>query len=178
MAEVNYTATISVARAEVWQFVRDMNNWAPLAKGYQSHEVINDRESIWTVKGDIGPISRVTKFRIDITEWIEEEGVTFVMKGLNEPISGQGSIRLKDTESGAGTDIIANATIEVGGTLGPIVNHLIVPWIAAGADELVTKIALALQPDYQKPEKPLFLMSWLRALGRLLGLGKPEGSDA
>lgn len=186
MPEVNYTATISVARPEVWEFVRDMNNWAPLAKGYQSHEVVNDRESLWTVKGDVGPISRVTKVQIDITEWIEEGGVTFAMKGLNEPISGQGAIRLTDTESGVGTDIRANATIELGGTLGPIMNQFLVPWIHAGADELVTKIALTLQPDYQKPTRPFFLLRWIRGLGHLLRrwviallrLGRQDGDDA
>lgn len=168
MPDVNYTATISVGREDVWRFVEDMNNWAPFARGYQSHEVINDDESVWTLKGDIGPISRVTRFHIQITEWLEGEGVTFLMKGLNEPINGQGAIRLSDTRSGAGTEIRAQATIEFGGTLGPVVNHLIVPWINAGADELVTKIAQALQPDYQKPRRPLFLVRWLQGLARLV----------
>ncbi len=185
MPEVTYTATISVGRADVWQFVKDMNNWAPLAKGYQSHEVISERESVWTVKGDIGPISRVTKFQVNITEWLEEEGVTFVIKGLNEPITGQGAIRLSDTPN-AGTEIHAKATLEVGGTIGPIVNQLMVPWIHAGADELVTKIAVALQPDYEKPDRPPFLVTWLKAPGRmlrrgfsaLLRLGRPDARDA
>ena len=167
MSEVDYTATIQVERTAVWQFVKDLNNWAPLAKGYQSHEIVNDNESIWTVKGDIGPISRVTKFNIHITEWLENEGVTFVMKGLNEPINGQGAIRLVDDPDG-GTEIRANAEIQVGGALGPVVNHLIVPWIGAGADELVTKIAQALQPDYEKPKRPLFIVRWLQSLVRAL----------
>ena len=42
MPEVSYTATIDVGRDAVWQFVKDLNNWAPFAKGYQSHEIIND----------------------------------------------------------------------------------------------------------------------------------------
>ena len=179
MPGVNYTATIKVGREDVWRFVEDMNNWAPFARGYQSHEVINDNESVWTVKGDIGPISRVTKFHIQITEWQEGEGVTFVIKGLNESINGQGAITLSDERSGAGTDIRADATIEVGGTLGPIVNHLIVPWIYAGADELVTKIAQALQPDYQKPKRPLFLVRWFQGLARLVRrLLRRGGADA
>ncbi len=177
MPEVNYTATITVGRATVWQFVKDINNWAPLAKGYQSHEVLSDDESIWTVKGDIGPISRVTKFNINVTEWLENEGVTFVMKGLNEPISGEGAIRLVDTEGG-GTEIKAKAEIQVGGTLGPVVNHLIVPWIGAGADELVTKIAQALQPDYEKPSRPLFIVRWLQSLVRLVTASSRATDDA
>jgi hypothetical protein len=35
----------------------------------------------------------------------------------------------------------------MGGTLGPVVNHLIVPFVEEGADELVTKIVIAVTGD-------------------------------
>ena len=168
MPKVDYAATIEVPRAAVWDFVQDINNWAPFAKGYQEHELINDRESLWTVRGDIGPISRVTKFHVQITEWIDGERVGFVLKGINESVTGQGAIRLVDASAGPGTDIIGEAMLEFGGSLGPVINHLFVPWAKMGADELVTKIAVALQPSYVKPKRPLFIVAWLRALLRLL----------
>ena len=156
-----------------------MNNWAPFAQGYQEHEVINDRESVWTVKGEVGPISRLTKFHVKITEWIEGEGVEFTLEGLNEPITGGGSIRLVDTESGEGTVIQADVGIEFGGSIGPIINQLIGPWIQAGADELVTKIATALQPTYVKPERPLFFVRWLNGVpGMLRRLASAAGRSA
>ncbi len=133
-------------RAEVWEFVHDMNNWAPFTRGYQSHELLNDRESVWTVKGDLGPISRVTKFHVTITEWIDGEKVAFTVRGLNEPINGRGAITIADGEA-ATTLIHGNATIEMGGTLGPVVNQLIVPFVEEGADELVTKIVIAVTGD-------------------------------
>lgn len=137
---------MNAPRADVWQFVQDMNNWAPFTRGYQAHEVINDRESLWTVKGDLGPISRVTRFHVTITEWIEGEKVAFTVRGLNEPISGQGAIAIADGKA-AGTTIHGSATIEMGGTLGPVVNQLIVPYVEEGADELVTKIVIAVTGD-------------------------------
>lgn len=146
MPEVTYTTTMKAPRAEVWEFVHDMNNWAPFTRGYQAHEVLNDRESIWTVKGDLGPISRVTKFHVTITEWIEGERVAFIVKGLNEPINGRGAITIADGEA-ASTVIHGNATVEMGGTLGPVVNQLIVPYVEEGADELVTKIVIAVTGD-------------------------------
>ncbi len=180
MPKVDYTATIEVRRDIVWQFVKDINNWAPLAKGYQEHEIVNDRESLWTVRGDIGPISRVTKFHVQITEWLEGEGVGFALKGLNESISGEGAIRLAETNGGATTEVRGEALLEFGGSLGPVINHLFVPWAKAGADELVTKIAVTLQPDYQRPQRPFFIVAWLRAARRLVtGLfrrGTNEGS--
>ena len=146
MPEITYATTMAAPRATVWEFVRDMNNWAPLTRGYQEHEILNDRESVWTVKGDLGPISRITKFHVTITEWVEGEKVAFTVKGLNEPINGQGAINIADAEASS-TAIQGNATIEMGGTLGPVVNHLIVPFVEEGADELVTKIVIAVTGD-------------------------------
>lgn len=145
MPTVTYTTTIDVPRADVWEFVRDMNNWAPFAKGYQSHEIINEQESIWTIKGELGPISRTTKFHIVITEWVEGERVGFTFEGLNEPISGAGAIQLKETTDSAGTAIAGEAELKFGGALGPIVNQFIGPFVRAGADELVTKIVAAVR---------------------------------
>lgn len=178
MPDVDYTTTIEIARPDVWEFVKDMNNWAPFAEGYQSHEVVNDRESIWTVKGEIGPISRTTKFHVQITEWVEMERVAFELKGLNEPISGGGAIRLSDTEDGGGTEIRGEATLQFGGSLGPIVNHMIGPWIRAGADDLVTKIARALQPDYEKPSEPTLLSKGIKGIrSSLPGFGSGPGKE-
>jgi carbon monoxide dehydrogenase subunit G len=176
MPKVDYTATIEVPRAIVWDFVQDINNWAPFAKGYQEHEVLNENESMWVVKGDIGPISRVTKFHVTVTEWRHGEQVTFTLKGLNEPVSGGGAIRLTDSEGGAGTNIIGDANLEFGGNLGPVINHLFLPWVKGGADELVTKIAVALQPSYQKPKKDFILVRWWRALLSLLRLRRPDAA--
>ena len=167
MPKVDYTAMIDVPRATVWEFVTDINNWAPLAKGYQEHQVVNDRESLWTVKGDIGPISRVTKFQVQITDWVEGDRVAFTLKGLNESVAGEGAIRLTDTEA-AGTQIVGEAAIEFGGSMGPVINQLFVPWARAGADELVTKIAVALQPSYVKPKRAFFLVRWLQGIWRFI----------
>ena len=168
MPAVDYTATIDVARATVWEFVKDINNWAPFARGYQEHELLNDNESIWTVKGDVGPISRLTKFHVIVTEWMEGEGVAFTLKGLNESVSGDGSIKLVDTEGGGGTHIVGAATIEFGGSIGPVINQLFAPWARAGADELVTKIAITLQPSYVRPKRPFFVVRWARSFWRFL----------
>ena len=51
---ISYTTTMGAPRLEVWEFVRDIDNWAPFTRGYQSHELLNDRESLWVVRGDYG----------------------------------------------------------------------------------------------------------------------------
>ena len=38
----------------IWEFVHDMNNWAPLVPGYIEHEILSEHESTWVFKGDLG----------------------------------------------------------------------------------------------------------------------------
>ncbi len=153
MPDISYTTTMGAPRSRVWDFVRDMNNWAPFTRGYQTHEIINEKESLWTVKGDLGPISRITKVHVTITEWIEGERVAFTVKGLNEPLSGGGAILLSDAEGGVRTEIRGDATIEFGGSLGPVVNHLITPFIESGADDLVVQIVKAVTGEEVERQK-------------------------
>jgi carbon monoxide dehydrogenase subunit G len=153
MPAISYTTTMGAPRTRVWEFVRDMNNWAPFTRGYQSHEIISERESIWTVRGDLGPISRITKVEVHITEWIEGERVGFTVRGLNEPLTGGGAIMLSDAEAGGRTQIQGDATIDFGGSLGPVVNHLIGPFIESGADELVVQIIEAVTGEEVERQK-------------------------
>jgi hypothetical protein len=86
---------------------------------------------------------------------------------------------LNETNGGASTEVRGEALLEFGGSLGPVINQMFVPWAKQGADELVTKIALTLQPDYQKPKRPFFIVAWLKAVWRfgqiLLGRKEDEG---
>ncbi|MNF41470.1 hypothetical protein D3C85_892280 [compost metagenome] len=90
MPEVDHTAAVTKPILEVWDFVKEMDNWAPLLTGYQRHEKINDDESIWFVKGELGGMTRVAEFHVKVTEWAAPDRVTFVMRGLHEPVTGAG----------------------------------------------------------------------------------------
>lgn len=92
MPEVTYTTSLSQPVTRVWEFVRDMNNWAPFLTGYQTHEKLSDTDSIWTLKGDVGMLARTVKLKAHVTEWNGPERVTFTLTGLNEPVEGGGSL--------------------------------------------------------------------------------------
>ena len=96
MAEHTHTVTTSAKPDTVWQFVSDMDRWAPFLLGYQSHEKRSDRESIWKIKGDVGSLSRIVDFRVLITEWTEPERVRFTLEGIGEPMNGDGSFLLEE----------------------------------------------------------------------------------
>jgi carbon monoxide dehydrogenase subunit G len=92
MPEVTYTTTMKLPVTEVWDFVKDMNNWAPFLTGYQHHEILSETDSIWTLKGDVGVLSRVVKLKAHVTEWSGPERVSFTLTGLNEQVEGGGTL--------------------------------------------------------------------------------------
>ncbi len=94
MAEVEYTASAKLPIETIWDFVREIDNWAAFVTGYQSHQKRSETESIWTLKGDLGVMARTLSFQVDITEWAGPERVRFEMKGLNEPMQGSGCFEL------------------------------------------------------------------------------------
>ena len=143
MREVKERFTAELSRDALWNFVRDINAWAPMLKGYQSHEIINERESFWLIKGEFASFSRVTRFHVHITEWIEGERLAFTLKGVNESVDACGRVELKDLESGTGTEIAAEMGYEIGGVLGVILNRLVEPWVKSIAKDLLENIVCA-----------------------------------
>ncbi len=90
MAETEYSTTARLSVDTIWDFVKEMDNWAPLLTGYQAHEKQSDTDSLWTVKGDVGVLARIVKLKVHITEWNGPERVSFDLEGVNEPLNGQG----------------------------------------------------------------------------------------
>jgi len=95
MAEHTHSLNTWVAPDVVWDFVSDMDLWAPFLLGYQSHDKKSETESIWTIKGDVGTLTRIVDFRVLITEWTEPECVRFTLEGIGEPMQGDGSFHLE-----------------------------------------------------------------------------------
>ncbi|HVN37638.1 MAG TPA: SRPBCC family protein [Myxococcota bacterium] len=101
MAEHQHHVDTDLPPEVIWEFVREMDHWAPFLTGYQSHEKQSDTESTWTLKGDVGVLARTLRFRVLITEWAGPERVTFALKGMNEPMAGEGSFRIETLGGGA-----------------------------------------------------------------------------
>jgi len=102
--EVQYSTRMGLPAGVVWDFVKDMNNWAPFLTGYQAHEVLSERESIWTLKGDVGVLARTVRLRVEVIEWNGPDRVAFTLTGLNESVEGGGSLVMSpDTGAPAAT---------------------------------------------------------------------------
>jgi carbon monoxide dehydrogenase subunit G len=94
MAEAEYVTTARLPRELVWEFVSEMDNFAPFFMGYQQHRKENETDSVWVLKGDLGAMTRRIEFRVKITEWSGPERVRFSLVGLNEQLTGEGSFEM------------------------------------------------------------------------------------
>ena len=98
MPEAEYSTTAQLPVPVIWDFVREMDNWAQFLRGYQSHEKQSDTDSTWVLKGDVGMVTRTVKFHVHIEECGEPSLVRFTLKGMNEPMQGGGEFRLAADE--------------------------------------------------------------------------------
>ena len=127
----------------IWEFVQDMNNWAPLVPGYIEHEIINDRESTWAFKGDLGFMKKKVKLKIDIKEWNEPSGVIFDLTGTSDNFKGGGYFKAEAVNDNE-TMMSGNLDITAGGMMGPMVNQILVKFVPQTAQELTDAIVAKL----------------------------------
>lgn len=95
MAEARYSTTTRVPVDVLWAFVQEMDHWAGFVTGYQGHEKRSETESLWTLKGDLGVMSRTLVFEVRITEWNGPSRVAFTLRGVNEPMTGEGAFTIE-----------------------------------------------------------------------------------
>jgi carbon monoxide dehydrogenase subunit G len=118
VAEAEYTTTTRVPIDAVWDFVQEMDNWGRFVTGYQKHEKQSDVDSTWTLKGDVGVLSRTLTFQVKIVEWNGPGRVSFTLDGANEPMKGEGTFTL-ETMSGGGSAAIAAASAVLPAPVAP-----------------------------------------------------------
>ncbi|HLQ70572.1 MAG TPA: SRPBCC family protein [Bacillota bacterium] len=144
MPEGTFTKQLHLPRATIWDFIKDMNHWAPLVPGYITHHIRNEKQSTWKFKGDLGVIQKKIHLRVDITEWKEPSLVTFKLTGLNEKFSGNGYFKAEQ-RSDSTTDITGHLTITAKGLKGALVNGVLKTFVPNLTRELTTNISNKLQ---------------------------------
>ncbi len=145
MPVVEYKNIVNAPMDKVWGFVSVMEKWAPFLKGYQKHEVINDKESVWILKGDVGVLSRTVEMKVNITNWDDDnKKVEFTIDGVNEKASGGGTFTAV-ANSGNETELGFKLEINAGGMIGPVVNVLLKPMLKPVAKEMADKIKDAIE---------------------------------
>lgn len=144
MPEGTYTKELHIPRATIWDFIKDMDHWAPLVPGYITHHIRNDKQSTWKFKGDLGFIQKKIHLRVDITEWKEPSLITFQLTGLNEKFSGNGYFKAQE-KSDSTTNMTGHLTINAKGLKGALVNSVLKTFVPNLTRDLTTNISDKLQ---------------------------------
>ncbi|HLO12462.1 MAG TPA: SRPBCC family protein [Pseudoneobacillus sp.] len=129
---------------EVWEFVKDMDNWAPLVPGYINHNKISENQSTWEFKSDVGIMKKKVNLMITIKEWNEPTKVTFDLKGINEKFSGNGYF-IAEEVGAFKTKMTGFLDINAEGAMGSIVNNILKTTIPKTAEEMAIAISLKLE---------------------------------
>ena len=127
----------------IWDFVQDMNNWAPLVPGYIEHKILSEKQSTWAFKGDLGFMKKTVKLQIDIKEWNEPSEVTFDLKGLSDNFNGGGYFKAEKIDEQT-TAMTGHLEIKAGGMMGAMVNQILVSFVPKTAEELTNNIVAEL----------------------------------
>ena len=170
MPEVVARRELPCPLGEVWGFVKDMDNWAPMLKGYVKHEKQTEKDSVWSLSGDLGPFSKTVDFKVRVTEWLDAERVAFELEGVTEQVTGHGALDLGGSQPPAiqrslwqrildwfrghspvpepgETQLTFTFAIEAGGPMGPMINPMLGPYSDAVAQGLLESIARHLEGE-------------------------------
>lgn len=142
-----HTIELDVGINQIWEFVSDMDKWAPLVPGYIEHEIINENQSTWTFKGDIGIMQKTVKLQIDITEWREPTLVTFDLTGLNENFGGDGYFEAEAIGDDK-TKMTGHLDITAKGMMGPMINTILKNFVPKTAEELTEAVGNKINEVY------------------------------
>jgi carbon monoxide dehydrogenase subunit G len=124
----------------VWNFVKDMNNWAPLVPNYIHHEKLTERQSTWEFKSDTGILKKKISLLIDIIEWNEPTMVSFDLKGQSEKYFGAGFFELKALNLHK-TKLTGFLEVNVIGTMGSQLNSILKASLPKSAEEMAKAIS-------------------------------------
>lgn len=143
MPQGSHTVVVPLNIETIWAFVHDMNNWAPLVPGYIDHEIITERQSTWSFKGDLGFMKKKVKLQIDIKEWNEPSEVLFDLKGLSDNFIGDGYFKAESMDENT-TNMTGYLDITAAGMMGPMINQILTKFVPQTAQELTDAIVAKL----------------------------------
>ncbi|MCM3121543.1 SRPBCC family protein [Mesobacillus sp. AQ2] len=144
MPQGKHEILIDVPIEKVWDFVKDMDNWAPLLPGYISHEKLNEKQSKWTFKETVGVLKKKISLQVTIKEWIEPVRVTFDLKGINENLTGNGYFKADPVDVNR-TRMTGYLEMTAEGALAPVMNAVMKTSLPKSGQELTTAIAEELE---------------------------------
>jgi carbon monoxide dehydrogenase subunit G len=132
---------VPVPIEQAWSFLSDMEHVGSCVPGCQEVRSIDDRRSIWRVRAEMGPLSRVLKMEAQTIDFDPPSHGSFVAKGSN--LETRGTIDLKAIDTGR-TEVTYNIEADAQGLGAVLVNAAIAHTIQQQAEDFAGNVAVAL----------------------------------
>lgn len=144
MATFTGEVEVEKPQAEVWSFVKNVDNWAHLFPGHQRHLEVETDHFSWQLRGEAGVWSRLVEFDVKVVEWSDPDFVRFSLKGRTEPVVGSGMCFAKPADSPGrslvGFQLDAHAT----GPTAPMINLLLKKFVTEQSGPFLEKLAASI----------------------------------
>ncbi|GAE27407.1 hypothetical protein JCM9140_3552 [Halalkalibacter wakoensis JCM 9140] len=136
----------------MWEFIKDMENWAPCMPGYVSFKELDEHVSIWALKGDLGILKKKLDFTVTVTERIKPERVEFLLEAKQEGIKGKGSYKAF-AEGPEKTEVEFNLDMSGTGIPAKIINAMLAKTLPRDCKELKENLIQQLEREGQSIRK-------------------------
>ncbi|OXM14784.1 CoxG family protein [Paenibacillus herberti] len=140
MPNGSHSVEIAVPLQTVWAFIKDANNWEPLVPGYIEHEILNNQESTWTFKGDLGFTKKVIKLQIVMKEPVEPTRVSFDLTGISDAVEGEGYFEA-EALSNHSTKLTGYLEISGKGFMAVMMNSVMKDFVPKMVEELTDAVS-------------------------------------
>jgi carbon monoxide dehydrogenase subunit G len=109
-----HSVRIAGSADELWDYLATFTNWAPHVVGYQSLREVDEKTSVWTLRGDVGILSREVEIEVAVTAWDVGRSATFALTGLTERLTGTGSFDVRPDDEAPPAAPVAPAAERLG----------------------------------------------------------------
>ncbi|MFC7783873.1 SRPBCC family protein [Rossellomorea sp. GCM10028870] len=137
---------VHASQSHVWEFIRDMNAWAPLVHGYKEHSIVSDVQSTWKFTIHYGVVSKKVQVKVLITDWKEPSHVKFILRGINQKFTGVGFFKAEKVNS-SNTAMTGCLKIESSSSLAKILESTFDKMVQELTRELTEAVGEAIERE-------------------------------
>jgi carbon monoxide dehydrogenase subunit G len=94
MISGTHTVDIEASPERLWTFLSSFDNWAKYVVGFQKFVVVDERTSVWTLRGDVGVLAREVDLEVKLLEEVPGRRATYSITGITERIDGTGTFEI------------------------------------------------------------------------------------
>lgn len=153
MIETEQTIVIDASIERVWDYVRDIRQWANLFPGCRECTVADAHDSRWILKVGTGGLVRTVVVLVHVDEWQGPERVTFSYALEGDPVTGSGTYRAS-RKAADETEIALQVRVAGSGQMAPLWEALCKPLLPQLAKSFAARLKTEIEQSNASRPQP------------------------